>query len=324
MSESLAGFLRSRRASWQRLQALLVQLDRRDRRPSLDEADEAYALSRAAAADLATAQLHYPGTEVEQTLAQLVTHAARVLESRPPRRAARRALLFLRHDWPALVRRRARVIGLAAGVLLGGIVLGALGTWVDPEVGAALAGEGIAAAVQAGELWTDPIEEQGQHAASSAFIFTNNIRVAIAAFAVGIAFGLGSLLLLLYNGLHLGAVIAYTGQVPEVQRGLLQFIAAHGPVELSLVAIAGGAGLWMGSALIDPGERPRAELLRERGREAVLILLGTAPFFVVIGLVEGFVSPGDLLPWPVKLALGLLLWGALLLHLRTAGPETVG
>lgn len=313
MSPPLSEFVAARQARWADLTEILDRVDRRHPAPGIDAIDLAYELSREIAADLARAQLRYAGTDVERHLAHLVSRASRVLEMPPPRHPWRRAWFFLSSQWPQLVRRRQRPLALAAMVLLGGTFLGALATWVDPALGATMVGPEIAGAVERGELWTDPIEAEGRHIATSAFIFTNNIKVAITAFAFGLVFGIGALLLLLYNGMHLGSVLAYTGTRPEVQRGLLDFIAAHGPVELTLITIAGGAGLWLGSALIDPGEHPRGEALRRRGREAVQLVVGTAPCFVLIGLVEGFVSPGHLLPTWLKAILGGTLLCLLLL-----------
>ena len=69
-------------------------------------------------------------------------------------------------------------------------------------------------------------------------------------------------------------------------------------------------------ALIDPGELPRGQALSLRGREAVKLVLGCAPFLALIGVVEGYVSPGSLFPTWVKaglgLSLGALFWGYLL------------
>ena len=87
---------------------------------------------------------------------------------------------------------------------------------------------------------------------------------------------------------------------------IFSFIAAHGPIELSLICIAGGAGLHLGRALIEPGEHSRAVALRANAQVSVQLLLGAAPFMVAIGVVEGFVSPGPYFPWPLKLAVGLL------------------
>ena len=89
---------------------------------------------------------------------------------------------------------------------------------------------------------------------------------------------------------------------------ILTFMAAHGPVELSIICITGGAGLMVGHALIDPGERTRADALRLRAGRAVRMVLGCAPFLAAIGVVEGFVSPGDLFSPLLKVVLGLSLF----------------
>ena len=85
----------------------------------------------------------------------------------------------------------------------------------------------------------------------------------------------------------------------------LSFVCAHGLVELSIVAMAGQAGLVLASGLVAPGARTRADALRSRGRAGVQILLGGAPILAGIGFVEGFISPGDLFPGPVRAAIGI-------------------
>ena len=93
---------------------------------------------------------------------------------------------------------------------------------------------------------------------------------------------------------------------------LLRFIAAHGILELTLILVCAAAGLSLGRALVAAGDRPRAEALRDAGRDALAVLLGCLPWFVVLALVETFVSPAPALPFAVKLVLGLALEGAFL------------
>ena len=159
-----------------------------------------------------------------------------------------------------------------------------------------------------GEDWGVAFDDQ---AAFSSEIFTNNIRVAILAFAGGILLGVGALFMLLYNGVILGATF---GIAVGVGNGppLFQQVLAHGFLELSCIAVAGAAGLRMGWAIIDPGSRPRGVALREEARAAAEMLLGTAAWLVVAGLVEGFVTPsGQSLTTVlvVGLGLGIVFWG---------------
>jgi len=83
----------------------------------------------------------------------------------------------------------------------------------------------------------------------------------------------------------------------------VRYIVPHGLLELSCISIAGVAGLRLARALIDPGVRPRAEALRADARGAVLMVLGTAPWLVLAGLTEGFVTPRAL-PLGAAMAVG--------------------
>jgi uncharacterized membrane protein SpoIIM required for sporulation len=68
----------------------------------------------------------------------------------------------------------------------------------------------------------------------------------------------------------------------------------HGTIELSCIFVAGGAGLLLGDALINPGGRFRKEALVQNGKEAVKLILGIAPWLVIAGVIEGFITPMDL------------------------------
>jgi uncharacterized membrane protein SpoIIM required for sporulation len=160
-----------------------------------------------------------------------------------------------------------------------------------------------------------PSRDLGRAATSgpavSSQIFTNNIRVTFMAFAGGIALGLGSALVLLYNGAFLG-IIAGLASASGNGKLLAQFVIAHGVLELSCIVVGGTAGLRLGLALISPGYRPRSEVLIEEGRRTVEIVLGTMPWLVVAGLVEGFITPAALgfgVVLPVGLGLGAIFWG---------------
>jgi uncharacterized membrane protein SpoIIM required for sporulation len=197
----------------------------------------------------------------------------------------------------------------SAGFIALGVALGATTVALDPGGYAWFVDPALRDFIDRGALWTDSALDQRGPGELAALIFTNNLRVSFLAFALGVTGGVGSVVVLLANGAQLGSVVAGCFQ-HGVGGSLLVFMSAHGPLELSLIAIAGGAGLVIGHALVAPGDRPRKALLQERARLAVKLVLGCAPCFVAIGLVEGFVSPGDLFPWPLKAALGLLAFAA--------------
>jgi uncharacterized membrane protein SpoIIM required for sporulation/uncharacterized RDD family membrane protein YckC len=159
-------------------------------------------------------------------------------------------------------------------------------------------------------------------------IVANNVQVTYVAFAAGVAAGLGTALLLLSNGVSIGAVFglyASHGTLPL----LLAFVAPHGVLELSAIAIAGGAGLLLGAAVLLPGARTRREALAANGRRAAHLLVASTLMLVAAGAIEGLVSP--IPTWPlggklaVALATAVLLAGWLRLgrggRAREAAPD---
>jgi uncharacterized membrane protein SpoIIM required for sporulation len=167
-------------------------------------------------------------------------------------------------------------------------------------------------------LWTDiPVEER-PYAAS--FIATNNIRVAILAFASGVLAGVLTIWIMLTNGLILGGITGLTAH-HDIGFELWSFVIGHGVVELSVIIIAGGTGLLLGWSILQPGMLKRSDALVEAAKKAVVLIVGCIPLLLIAGFIEGFISPSPEIPWPVKWGIGLA--SGLLLHsyLLLAGKE---
>lgn len=120
----------------------------------------------------------------------------------------------------------------------------------------------------------------------AASLFSHNSRIAILAFALGFVAGLPTILLLFYNGLTLGAFVAlYTSR--GLGWDIWGWLLPHGVTELTAIMLAGGAGLMLAQALVFSGARPRLDALRERGRPAAVIVVGTVLMLFVAGMIEG-------------------------------------
>lgn len=124
----------------------------------------------------------------------------------------------------------------------------------------------------------------------SAEIMTNNIQVAILAFASGITFGLLTVYLMVYNGLLVGALAGLYWHY-DMSYEFWAYIVPHGMVELTAIFIAGGAGLLMGYKLFAPGAYSRGYQLKYHGKRSVQLFLGTVPLFIIAGIIEGFITP---------------------------------
>jgi uncharacterized membrane protein SpoIIM required for sporulation len=308
----LPTFVARRRPDWESLQALLAR--QRAGTLRLDELRTLDTLYRRASSDLAHAQTFYPATDAHRFLNQLCGQAYAAIYQ-PPRERWAAVRGFFAREFPATLRAEGRFVAASAGLFGLGLLLGALVVLLEPRGAELLVPEGVRAYVAQGRMWTDDLLSVAPPNAVASGIATNNLTVIIFTFASGILFGLGTVFTLVNNGVQIGAISALCAREGLGGR-MLDFVAAHGPVELSIIVISGGAGLMVGQALIDPGELPRGQALALRGRTAVKLVLGCAPFLAAIGAVEGFISPGSLFPPWLKGALGLtlgaLFWGYLL------------
>ncbi|HMA36590.1 MAG TPA: stage II sporulation protein M [Chloroflexia bacterium] len=309
----------ARQAAWARLEILSGQASRgrlADLPPA--EIEELGRLYRQATADLARAQRDYPNDNLTRYLNQLVGGSYGAIY-RAGGWSGRRLVRFYTTDFPRLVRKQRAYVAVAAALLF----LPAIAAWIavvlQPGTAAALLPNQVYDKVQGflerHDLWTHiPVQER-PYAATA--IMTNNIQVTFLAFAGGLPLGLLTIAVLVLNGVSLGA-IAGLCQVYGASEDLWAFIFPHGIIELTVICLAGGAGLRLADAILRPGMLARAAQLREAAREAVQMLLGGAGLLVIAGLIEGNISPSELPAW-VHFAFGSLMGVLLYTYLIFAG-----
>jgi len=315
-------FISGREADWRELDELLRSRPdrRRARRSRRDVAGvlRLAALYRGAAADLALARRGHPGDPLVARLESLVARGRQAVYSEEPRRESVRTF-FARTYWMR-VRERPGPLLLAITLLVVPALL--TGAWALQDTGAAV---GLVPGQFRGAV--EPVSDTGMTAAQTAgfssAVMTNNIQVTFLAFAAGILFGLGTAAVVAYNGAILGAVAG--GAIANGNGAeFAQFITAHGVIELSCIAVAAAAGMRMGYALVAPGPRTRGLALVQEARSAITIILGTIPWVILAGLIEGFVTRAGigLVPGIVLgVGVGALYWGLVLVRGR---PRPVG
>lgn len=143
----------------------------------------------------------------------------------------------------------------------------------------------------------------------AAAILTNNIRVAITCFAGGIFVGIGSLVLLAFNGLQLGMAFGHYANLGAYGL-LLEFVIGHGVLEIFSIWVAGAAGFLLGKAILAPGRLRRTDALIASGRQALLMIGACVVLLVLAGLIEGFLSASEQVSgvrWAVSAASAALL-----------------
>jgi uncharacterized membrane protein SpoIIM required for sporulation len=302
-------FVANRSPAWTRLEQLARESRRSPERLGPDGVRELGIRYRETVADLAYARRRYAGDPLVARLEGLVTQARHLVYDSEPKRGV--LLDFVAHGYWRRIRERPVPLLVAVLFLFTPALLAGTWAWRDPGAASGLVPSQYQRVTEPRPSGTNLGVSVSDEAALASRIFTNNITVTMLAFGGGLLLGLGTVLVLLQNGVLLGAVAGLSIGAGN-GRPFFALVTAHGVLELSCICVSAAAGLRIGWAIVDPGYRRRGEALRAETRAAVEMLLGTAPWLVVAGLVEGFVTPAGLaLPIVViiGLALGTLYWG---------------
>lgn len=323
-SPQAAALVRHQRQTWEEYRRLVERAQRRGLHHLTEiEVSRFATLYRVVSADLARVRTYGGSPELVYSLERWVG-AGHNLLYRPPKRSWSQLKAWFTGGFPALVRMRWRPIVVAAAFFYLPAVATFAAVHAEPTRAYALlstemvsrAEEGAGRKAQGKGYIEIP---QVYMPVMASGIIANNVQVTFMAFAGGIMAGLGTLMILIINGVHLGAVAGLFDH-HDANLYLWSFVLPHGIIELTAICIAGGAGLWLGSAILLPGRRTRREALVIRGKEAVSLLAGTVLLLLVAGVIEGFISPA---PIPDAMKLGFALCFALILvtYLVRAGRD---
>ncbi len=155
------------------------------------------------------------------------------------------------------------------------------------------------------------------------FYIWNNVSIDFKCFASGLLFGVGTIFVLVFNGLHIGAAAGYlTGA--GLGETFWSFVAGHSALELTGIVLAGAAGLEMGYALVAPGGYSRVDALRRSMRYAVGLIVGAALLTALAAIVEGFWSANTIVSREFKYTVGVLFWAAVIGYLALARQPNRG
>jgi uncharacterized membrane protein SpoIIM required for sporulation len=300
-------FVRLRKPLWDEFEERLRKLAKSATQLTHDDVETIAFRYRQVLHDHAHAQARYAGTGAARRLRDLALAGTRALQW--GHQAQRMSLgHFFARTFPRAFRQHLPYLGVTSALFATALLLGLTFSWLNPGVGTAILGPEAVAGLKQGHLWTESLVTTVPPAVSSSGIATNNMSVALMGWAGGAVAGLGSLYVVLLNGFMLGAIVAATSHYGLTPR-LLEFVAAHGPLEITLILVTAGGGLALGRSLVAADDRPRREAAAAAAHDALMLLLGCLPWFLVLGAVEGFVSPAPDVPLVLKVALGVALEG---------------
>lgn len=327
-------FIAAERGTWVELEEILNHLQRSpNHRMSVEEAMRFHYLYEKVSSDLAKVTTFASEPATKAYLESLTARAyAEIHETRDTAARFRPGRWFL-VDFPRVFRKHLVAFWVAVAVMVAGGLFGGFAVSLDPEA------KEMLIPPQFAHLLGDPakrVQEEesmerdaynGARATFSTSLMTNNIRVSILTLAAGVTAGIGTVVLLFYNGILLGLVaFDYVGAGQGVF--LLGWLLPHGVVEIPAILIAGQAGLVLGRSIIGRGDRvPLRDRLRNIRGDLAMLILGVAVLLVWAGLVEAFLSQyhEPVIPYWLKIGFGVLELGALVFFLGwRRGDEEAG
>jgi uncharacterized membrane protein SpoIIM required for sporulation len=232
--------------------------------------------------------------------------------------------------FPQTFRKHIRAFWICLAAMLVGGAFGGFVIVVDPDVKEVL--------LPFSHLHGDPSERVAKEEAAdddrlaggktsfSSYLMTHNTKVSIFTLALGVTWGIGTLIMLFYNGVILGAV-ALDYVLAGETAFLLGWLLPHGVIEIPAIVLAGQAGLVLAGALIGWGRSiSLKERLRNISGDLVTLIMGVAVMLIWAGIVEAFFSQyhEPVIPYEVKIGFGVLEFILLILFLAKSGRRGGG
>ncbi|HET7179648.1 MAG TPA: stage II sporulation protein M [Chryseosolibacter sp.] len=256
--------------------------------------------------DLSYSRTYYPNRSVRVYLNKIARQYFSIIYSH--HRSRRNAF---RHFWlnelPQIVYQSRKPLIISAIVFAVAVGIGVFSSMNDPQFASAILGERYVEMTKANIEKGDPmaVYKEGHQVHMLLGITFNNLMVAFRTFVFGIFLSIGTVAILLYNGIMVGCF-----QYFFVERGLLAESALtiwlHGTLEISSIILAGGAGLTLGSGLLFPGTYSRLQAFQITATRALKLMLGVTPIIVLAAIIESFLTRYTDVPDAVRLILILL------------------
>ena len=300
-------FRLEREREWQRLEDIVARMEKgRLRGLSDDDVIALPALYRTAASSLAVARETSLDAATLEYLDSLVQRAW--FQVYGPREGF---VAWLRRFLTGGLSRAVRGIWLDICVALAVMVAGAIVGWLlvlqDREwfyalVPSQFGDTRVPGASREVLLESLQVEQETQGlSAFAAYLFSNNAGVSILAFALGFAFGVPSLMLLLHNMALLGAML-WLYHEAGLTLEFVAWLSVHGTTELFAILLAGAAGMHIGRSMAFPGNRSILAAAAESGRRGAVVMVGVVLMLVAAALLEAF--PRQLLGTEGRLIIG--------------------
>ncbi len=324
----LQKFITEERPYWSELERVLDRLEAKpETRLKLRDLERFHYLYQRASADLAKIATFSAEPNTRLYLESLVGRAFGEIHETREKPHRLRPVHWFFTTFPQTFRKHIRAFWISLAAIMVGAAFGGFTVMIDATTKQILLPfshlQGDPSDRVKKEEGVDTDQLEGAKTTFSSFLMTHNTRVAIFTLALGMTWGIGTLMMLFYNGVILGAVaIDYVmaGEAPF----LLGWLLPHGAIEIPAILLAGQAGIVLAGALIGWGKPISLRMrLRKISNDLMTLILGVALMLVWAGIVEAFFSQyhAPVLPYTIKIAFGALELMILILFLGRAGKK---
>ena len=311
-------FVTRHEATWEELETLLQQADRRGLRtlqpPQLRRLALLY---RATTGDLAAAQSRDYTLDLRTYLNRLTARAHSYVYVESASGGFSRIVRMFTETFPQEFRRSGRIIAVMAIIAALPAIVTYVVTMQRPASIYAIMDNSEIPDIQKSLHDSNFAHEAASSPALSSEIITNNIKVSMIAFAGGLTLGLLTLYIEIQNGIMvggLGALFTQKGFGPD----FWATIAPHGVIELTAIVVSGAAGLLIAQSILAPGRLKRADSIRTGARRAGVLMIGVIGMLIVAGTIEGFYTPRRT-PIAARATVGVTTAMGLLAYFSLAG-----
>ena len=255
--------------------------------------------------DLAYAQTYYPESKTLLYLNSLTAQAHQQIYQNN-KEDKNRIISFWKEEFPLFFYQHQRTLLYAFLVFAIAIFIGAISSLYDDTFVRLILGDRYVNETLNNIESGNPTAIYGSGSNWGTFlaITVNNIRVSILAFAFGVITSVGSAYILFSNGVMVGAFFTMFAN-NEVFWQASKNIMLHGAIELSVIVVAGCAGMVMGNGILFPKTFSRRLSFTRAAKDGLKIVVSTFPFFIIAGFIEGFITRYNTMPvWLALLIIG--------------------
>ncbi len=293
-----AAFVKQNKDKWLRFENVLLN-------KSQITPDELSSLYVEVTDHLSYAQTFYPGSKTLEYLNHIASQSHLIIY-KTKKESSKRFITFFTEEFPLLMYNYQRQLLIAFMTFLLFSLIGAYSASQDGSFVRSIMGDGYVNMTLSNIEEGDPMGVYKKQGELNMFlgITINNIKVSIYAFIYGILFSIGSLYIIMQNAVMLGS-FQYFFFDQGVGWESARTIWIHGTIEISVIIIAGCAGMVLGNSILFPGTYTRLASLKRGMKNGLKIVLSTIPFFILAGFLEGFVTRHTEMPdWLAILIIG--------------------